>query len=77
MKKKKKVDWIIAHDGSQGENAYAFECLRCGQKQRFVVPIAVDIWLAAAKAFEKMHKGCKEQKQTGLARRHCGGLTGL
>jgi hypothetical protein len=33
--------------------------LRCGGKQRFVVPIAVDIWIAAAGAFQKIHKRCE------------------
>lgn len=69
MKTKKKAEWIIAHSSSKGPDAYALECLRCGYKQRFACPIPVEIWVAAAKAFLKMHKGCEEKKkqnQTGL-----------
>lgn len=61
MKEKKRTEWIVAHDGSKGADAYMLECLRCGRKQRFVVPIAVDIWIAASKAFQKMHGHCKEE----------------
>jgi len=54
-------DWIIAHDGTKGPDAYMLECLRCGAKQRFATPIAVSVWVAASTAFTKMHKGCKER----------------
>ena len=57
-----KHEWIIAHDGSQGEDAMAVECKRCGEKQRFVLPISITVWCAAAKAFEKVHKLCKDAK---------------
>jgi hypothetical protein len=56
--KTKRADWIIAHDATKGVDAYMLECLRCGTKQRFALPIAVDIWIAATKAFKKIHKRC-------------------
>jgi hypothetical protein len=54
-------DWIIAHDATKGEDAYAMECLRCRQKQRFALPISVSVWCAAAKAFQKEHRNCQQQ----------------
>jgi hypothetical protein len=58
-RKQNKCDWIIAHDSTKGADAYMVECLRCGGKQRFVVPIAVDIWIGATKAFQKIHERCR------------------
>lgn len=60
MKKKKGAEWIIAHDGTKGEDAYALECLRCGRKQTFSLPMEAMVWVGAAKAFEKIHRGCKK-----------------
>ena len=54
----KRAEWVIVHDGTKGMDAYMLECLRCGAKQRFVLPMSVDAWVAAAKAFEKIHKRC-------------------
>lgn len=53
-----KRDWIIAHDGTKGKDAYAMECRRCGAKQRFALPIEISAWCAAAKAFERLHAKC-------------------
>lgn len=54
-----KGDWIIANDGEQGEKANSFECKRCGDVCRYVLPIDLSIWLAMAKEFEKKHKHCE------------------
>ena len=51
--------WIIAHDATKKADAYAMECLRCGQKQRFVLPISISVWCAASKAFQREHATCK------------------
>lgn len=51
--------WIVAHDATKGNDAMAMECLRCGTKQRFVLPISISVWCAAAKAFEREHANCK------------------
>jgi hypothetical protein len=52
------MDWIVANDATHGADAYAMECRRCGAKQRFVLPIAISVWCAAAKAFERQHATC-------------------
>lgn len=52
-------DWIIAHDATHGQDAYAMECLRCGTKQRFACPIDLEIYLAASKVFQRQHGTCK------------------
>lgn len=52
------TDWIIGHDATQGEMAYAFECKRCGAVQKVALPIAIPRWAAMAKAFITLHKGC-------------------
>ncbi len=63
----KSADWIIAHDGTQGDDAYALECLRCGSKQRFSTPISITVYCAAAKAFEHEHRHCRvQEKPKGL-----------
>lgn len=59
-KRGKKSDWVICHDGTAGDLAYAMQCKRCGEIQRFILPINLTIWLAAGKAFVKVHKGCSE-----------------
>jgi hypothetical protein len=51
---------VICHDGTKGEDAYALECLRCGRKQRFSLPIEASVWVAAATAFQKSHKRCRK-----------------
>jgi rubredoxin len=56
--------WIIAHTPTQGANALAMECRRCGYVQKFSLPIHVSVWCAAAKAFEKLHKDCQERKDS-------------
>lgn len=58
-------DWIVCHDGTKGDLAYACECKRCGEIQRFVIPINLEMWLAAAKVFGRQHKSCKEAKNSG------------
>ena len=52
--------WIIAHDATKGPDAYMLECLRCGEKQRVVSPIRIEIYLATAKAFGKIHRRCSK-----------------
>lgn len=56
-----KPTWIICHDGTKGIDAYAMECLRCGEKQRVALPINVTLYVAMGKAFERIHKKCKEK----------------
>ncbi len=57
----KPLDWIIAHDGTQGDKSYMLECKRCGAIQKFEPPIPVDYFVKVAKAFSGQHKRCKEQ----------------
>ncbi len=57
---KSKEDWIVAHDGTKGADSYMLECLRCGAKQRVVPPIAIEVYVATARAFEKIHKHCRK-----------------
>jgi DNA-binding NtrC family response regulator len=59
---KKDTPWIIIHDATKGDMAYACECLRCGAIQKVVTPISIDYMVALAKAFAKQHRGCKERK---------------
>ena len=57
------ADWIICHDGTKGDMAYALECKRCGTIQKVVVPIVADFYLAMGKAFLKIHRKCKPRKR--------------
>jgi hypothetical protein len=67
-------NWIIAHDSTHGDDAYAMECLRCKTKQRFSCPLDIDIWLAAARVFQRQHAQCREPAADPAAmndRSHC------
>lgn len=57
----KPYPWIIAHDGTQGDKSYMLECKRCGHTQKFEPPLSITYYLEVAKAFERMHKNCKEK----------------
>mgnify|MGYP001352841169 CR=1 FL=1 len=61
MIRAKSYDWIVAHDGTGGDLAYALECKRCGAVQKVATPIILNLWCAMAKQFEKDHRGCREK----------------
>lgn len=55
----KSKPWIVTHDGTgKRSNAMMLECRRCGAIRRFATPIALDVWTAAAKQFERHHSTC-------------------
>jgi hypothetical protein len=56
--------WVVAHDATEGDDSYAVECLRCGDKQCFAVPISVTVYIAATKAFAKLHSRCRTHSET-------------
>jgi hypothetical protein len=60
MMPRKSYDWIIVHDGTHGDLAYALKCTRCGCVQKVAIPISVTCWCAMARAFGKEHRRCKE-----------------
>jgi hypothetical protein len=60
---KKPTPWIICHDGTKGQDAYALECLRCGEKQRVVSPIRLDFYIAMAEAFGRIHGKCRPSRE--------------
>ena len=47
-------DWIVAKQGD-----LSFECRRCGARDAVELPASVTVWVAAARAFEKLHRSCK------------------
>ncbi len=53
--KEKRGSWVVT-GGAPGEAAY---CTRCGQGLRLGLPAAVDVFLAASKAFVKVHSRCE------------------
>jgi len=57
----KSYPWIICYDSSQGDDALALKCLRCGTKQQVKLPIIIRLWCAMAKQFENDHKQCEEK----------------
>ncbi len=60
--------WIIAHDATQGDDAYAVECTRCGIIQRVALPITIDCYVALAKAFGKSHRYCRDGLKAAKAK---------
>ena len=63
----KNASWIVCHDARAGDLAYAMECLHCGAVQRFALPIDVSVYVAAGKAFEKIHRRCPAPDPTVAA----------
>ncbi len=57
----KRAEHVIAHDATRGDMAYAMECLHCGEIQRFVMPMQVGVYMAAGKAFERLHRHCRKR----------------
>ncbi len=55
------TEWIITHDATKGDMAYAMECTRCGVIQRTQTPIQISLWSAIA--FMKLHSGCVETEE--------------
>ena len=50
----RRTDWIVV-GGSPGESSY---CTRCGEGLRLYLPVRIEIFVAAAKAFVKIHSKC-------------------
>jgi hypothetical protein len=77
---RRRIDWVVV-GGAEGEVAH---CTRCGEGLRLGLPIAVEILLAAGKAFEKIHGRCQARpegsqppKPTTLAEWLAGRDTGI
>ncbi len=58
-------DWIVIHDATCGDLAWAIECRRCGAIQKVATPITIDCLAAFGKAFGKTHQHCKEPDRRG------------
>jgi len=55
-----RYSWIVIHDGSRpGKTAGQQECLRCGESYRMALPVSLNVFIAAGKAFTADHRGCK------------------
>ena len=48
------ADWIVVR-----QEGLTFECKRCGARDALQLPASIPVWLAAARAFEKVHRRCK------------------
>lgn len=59
MSRARECDWVVTC--SHGSGA---ECLRCHGTVTLPLPMALSVWLAAVKAFLKLHRGCKEQEKS-------------
>lgn len=53
----------MARNGHVIINNGKFLCLRCKGSYEQALPCEVSIWLAAAKAFIKLHSGCNDNEQ--------------
>lgn len=62
---KKVRDWIICHDGTARDLAYAMECLRCGLIQKVALPISISGYVAMAQVFEREHAKCRPHAAGG------------
>ena len=49
-----KADWIVI--GGQYDHA---TCTRCGEKLLLDLPCVIHLWVAAGKAFIRIHKRCR------------------
>ena len=52
----KSTPWIV----TDFENGKTGKCLRCGEVLLVGLPIGIEVWLAAVKAFCKAHSKCTE-----------------
>lgn len=57
---KSKCDWVVF---VFGENEYPIQCYRCGGKLHLPLPQPVAVFVAAAKAFARLHKDCPPKSQ--------------
>ena len=55
--------WIVMNDATAGDLAYAMKCLRCGNVQKVVTPISVDVYVAAARAYARTHSRCRKRNE--------------
>ena len=58
-----KRDWIVMNDATAGDLAYAMKCLRCGDVQKVALPISIDVYVAGARAYSRMHVKCRKRKE--------------
>ena len=56
-------EWIVAHDGTHGADAYALECTRCGTVERCDLPMGLNDWVGRMKRFSLLHRDCEEAKE--------------
>lgn len=56
MSSKKNTDHVVAHDGTNG--FWGLECKHCLVRQAMPSPCAITVYVAAGKAFEKLHADC-------------------
>lgn len=54
----KKADWVVV-GGAVGEVSH---CTRCGEGLRLVLPLRIEVFIAATLAFVKAHSLCPEGK---------------
>jgi hypothetical protein len=54
-------DWIEVLTVEGPDNGAA-HCQRCGETQRFVLPMAITVYCAALNAFEKAHAHCQSRE---------------
>jgi hypothetical protein len=53
-----RTPWVVT-DFEKGNTG---ECQRCGEVLRINLPQPTEVWLAAVKAFCKLHEKCEEAK---------------
>ena len=47
------ADWIVIL-----QEGLTFECRRCGARDAMELPASIPVWVAAARAFAKIHRRC-------------------
>ena len=52
--------WIVACDGSHTQFPFGFACLRCGANERIRQSVPMPVYVAWAKNFTALHRGCQE-----------------
>lgn len=63
------TDHVVAHDGTR--HPFGFECLHCGAVLGLTLPVSVDEFASAGKAFVAKHRDCKAAP--AAATLHCDG----
>lgn len=55
MKTRGDAPWVVSHD-----NPFSIECLRCGSREVFILPMPIDRAVKRMRGFIRTHEECPD-----------------